>query len=1474
LQKLVSQLETHGVSLSQEDVNLKFLHSLPSEWKTHTLIWQNKTDLEDKSLDDLFNSLKIYESEVKHTSSLGTDSQNLAFVSSTLADSTNDSVSVAVNVSSVDNKDLKQIDADDLEEIDLKWQMAMLTMRVRKFLQKTGRNLGVNGPTSMGFDMAKVECYNCHRKGHFDRECRSLKDSRRIAVAEPQRRSVPLRRNLQTLHSWLSHPLPLIHLLTVSNNDSWPPSNLYDRFVPSGGYHVVPPPMSGTFMPPKPDLVFHTPPSDKNEHLAFNVQLSPTKPEQALSSRPSAPIIKDWVSDSEEDDIPQVTKDVPSFAQSPELVKSPRHSSLLSLPPMSVSPPVSLRTHSPSKGSKKTKKTCFVWKSETYLIKDCDFHARKLAQKSYASRDIHKQYAPMNHSKFPLHKVSAATPSKSQPVLTTAARPGNPQQALKDKGVIDSRCFRHMTGNMSYLSDFEEINGGYVAFGDYSKENFLATFTPQTQLTPEQIFWSKDVLKMKVEALKEQAKAAKAVKALTVKRITPTGLTKVEMGFEQTKECYLTEVIPFFKTLKEHFKGIQKALTKEIKEMKTIFNELEAEVDQNIVNRKCDEIERKNLLITNDTLITNCLSKEVFYIVTNSELNVSRFSEMHDAYTFVQARCLELEIELSKLKDKIQKDDHDVMDGPDFDSVFEIKKLKASIQGKDNAIRKITQLTKKVSVLQEQNELFRVENVKVKQHYKELHDSIKIMHTKHIDQTTALLTENENLKVQINAKLKCVTIDSVTLKVLAPDMYAIDVEPIPPRLRNNREVHLDYLKHLKGSVETLREIVEEAKVKRPLDRSLASTCLYTKHSQELLEYVIGTCPKDFNKQDKKQATTLLTRKKQVTFVDQCETSNNNTHKHVEQQTTQKTYVHMIPSTRVNSCTNAGGSKPRSNTKKNRISSATSVNRKTLEDYPKTNKSNFQKLNRDISRLRNFMKKFIEIVRFRNDHFGAIMGSVDYVIGDSVISKVYYVEGLGHNLFFVRQFCNFDLEVAFKKHSFEDMMKSSLICFLSKASKTKSWLWHRRLNHLNFGTINNLTRKDLVRGLPRLKFEKDHLYSACQLGKSKKAYPLTQNKNTNLEVLNTLHMDLYGPMRLHIINGKKYVLVIVDDYTQFTWVKFLRLKDETSEVVIKFLKQIQVGLNKTVRFILLRTPQQNGVVERRNRTLVEAARTMLIFSKALITLCTPTNKELEILFQHMFDEYLEPPRIERPVSPALAVLVLVNSASIPSSTSIDQDAPSLSHSSSSLALQSPCLYQGVAAESTLMNENPFAHVDNDPFINIFALEPNFEASSSEDASSTKSTYGYRQEEGIDFKESFALVARIGAIRIFIANAASKNMTIYQMDVKTAFPNGELKEEVYVSQPMGFVDPDHPTHVYRIKKALYGLKQAHRAWYDTLSWFLLDTKFSKGVVDPTLFTQKTGKHILVQIYVDAIIFSSTDPKACDIFSSETILNFKCQ
>ncbi|GJZ06318.1 hypothetical protein Tco_0540111 [Tanacetum coccineum] len=259
--------------------------------------------------------------------------------------------------------------------------------------------------------------------------------------------------------------------------------------------------------------------------------------------------------------------------------------------------------------------------------------------------------------------------------------------------------------------------------------------------------------------------------------------------------------------------------------------------------------------------------------------------------TCLKARCLELKVELSNLRDKIQKDNH-----TDLVKRFSNLEMKALIQRKDNAIKKLRIQISQLKETRKQNELFRAENGKIKQHYKELYDSIKIMRAKHLEQTTTLLTKNESLKVQIQNKLSCVNKDHVKPKVLAPGKYGIDVEPIPPHNRNNREVHLVYLKHLKESVETLCEIVKEAKVERPLDSSLASACRYTKHSQELLEYVIGTCPKDLNTQDNKHASTPLPKKKQVTFEEQCAMSKSNTHKPVGQLNYQKTNVPVPPST--------------------------------------------------------------------------------------------------------------------------------------------------------------------------------------------------------------------------------------------------------------------------------------------------------------------------------------------------------------------------------------------------------------------------------------------------------------------------------------------------------------------------------------------------------------------------------------------------
>nr|GEV05120.1 hypothetical protein [Tanacetum cinerariifolium] len=285
----------------------------------------------------------------------------------------------------LDNEDLKQIDANDLEEMDLKWQMAMLTIRARRFLQRTGRNLGANRPTSLGFDMSKVECYNCHRKGYFAREC-------------------------------------------------------------SDGYHAVPPSYKGTFMPPKPDLVFNTAPTAvETDHSTFNVHLSPTKPDQDLShtNRPTARIIEDWVSDFEDESKTKAPQIFPSFVQSTKQVKSPRHSVQhveTSIPAATTKPASPKPT---SNGKRWNKKACFMCKSLDHLIKDYDYHEMKIAHptaRNHAYRDSHKPVSTV------ALKISVTRPRISKPIGTC------PIYLILKSSMVDMLSLKELKFNLFSVS--------------------------------------------------------------------------------------------------------------------------------------------------------------------------------------------------------------------------------------------------------------------------------------------------------------------------------------------------------------------------------------------------------------------------------------------------------------------------------------------------------------------------------------------------------------------------------------------------------------------------------------------------------------------------------------------------------------------------------------------------------------------------------------------------------------------------------------------------------------------------------------------------------------------------------------------------------------------------------------------------------------------------------------------------------------
>ncbi|KAJ9544944.1 hypothetical protein OSB04_024651 [Centaurea solstitialis] len=903
-------------------------------------------------------------------------------------------------------------------------------------------------------------------------------------------------------------------------------------------------------------------------------------------------------------------------------------------------------------------------------------------------------------------------------------------------------------------------------------------------------------------------------------------------------------------------------------------------------------------------------------------------------------------------------------------------------------------------------------------------------------------------------------------------------------------------------------------------------------------------------------------------------------------------------------------------------------------------------------LANFKQKYGGNVRFGNKLSAPIMGYGDILYHKITINKVAYVEGLSHNLLSIGKFCDKKLEVNFREtrccvrtydgqELIEGTRRSNLytvnfrkqrpfteVCLLSKATFNQNVLWHRRLSHLNYATINQLAKTGLVTGLPSLRFTKEQLCSACEMGKIKKSSHKLKVEHNTSKPLQLLHMDLCGPMRVQSINGRKYVLVIVDDFSRYTWVNFLRSKDGASDIIISFIRNVQVRLQLPVQvirtdngtefknrkldsfldsvgithtFSAARTPQQNGVVERKNRTLVEAARTMLTFSKlplhfwaeAVASACFTQNRSLitkrfmktpyELVYNRPpsikflrvfgcecyvkndkdnldkfspkgdegvfigyakdspsyrvynkktrcvvestnvdFEEGIEEDSTPAPVAPGISgvlasdqlhgnpmtsssprtnhlllTLILViwmnfvqpvphvmvsttdisssnlqgtsssSSASASPSSRVSpapvegepfhtfQQAPVVNvpspQSGASSTMPTTSQHQGItspapqvagpstttspapqvagpstttppapqvagpstttqpapqvtgpsstaqpapqaAGPSLVSSDTPTApgpivvqsqvpptvttlattrrepefYIDlrieplppptlphttkwtrahplqqvigsksapvktrsatqneclfaaflsrHEPSnvtealdisdwvtamqeelnqferLGVWRLVPRpanktiidlkwiFKNKKDEDGIVTRNkarlvAKGFKQQAGIDYDETFAPVARIEAIRIFLAYAAHKNFTVYQMDVKTAFLNGELKEEVYVTQPEGFVDRTKPNHVYILDKALYGLKQAPRAWYDHLSNALLDNGFYKGKIDPTLFIKTEGDDILlVQIYVDDIIFGSTNSDMCTWFSDLMTTRFE--
>nr|GEW95667.1 hypothetical protein [Tanacetum cinerariifolium] len=1289
LQKLISQLEILRESLSQEDINLKFLRSLPTKWRTHTLTWRNKIDLEEQSLDDF----------------------------------------------------LTAIDADDLEEMDLKWKMAMLTVRA--------------------------------------------------------------------------------------------------RYQSRDGYHAVPPPYTGTFMPPKLDLVFHDASNvNKTSHTAFNVELSPAQPDTNLShtQRPSKPIIEDWVSNLEDDSKAEISQNAPSFVQPIEQ----HYARMTLLNPQGYMVPTLVLT--------KSKLTTAARPVTTVVPKPHVTRprpAKPIVIKPHLPprRNINRSPS-LKAINFPPKVIAVMTP------MVNAAKGnwGNLQHALKDKGVIDSRCSRHMTGNMSYLSNFEELNGRYVAFGGNPKggkisgkgkfdgkvdEGFLVGYSVSSKAF--RVFNSKtrivqETLDVNFLENKPNVAGSGPTWLFDIDTLTKTmNYQPVTAGNQSNPSAGGQEQ---FDAEKAGEDSVQKYVLEF--EGRKPQSEVHVSLSSSAQTKKHDDKTKREAKVPAvEQLSTN--NTNTFSAAGPSNTAVS---PTHGKSSYVDSSQLSDDPNMPELEDiTYSNDEADVGAEADFTNLETSITVSPTLTTRVYRDHHVTQITGDLSlaiqtrimtrVAKDQGGLSQINNDDFhtcmfsffisQEEPKRVHQALK-------DPSWIKATQEELLQFKMQKVWVLVDLPHGKRAIGHTQEEGIDYEEffaLVARIEAIR-LFLAYASFMGFMVYQMDvksaflygTIVEEVYVCQPLgfedpdypDKVYKVVkALYGLHRAprawyQAIQTILLSLPED-----------IYAAEKKAKLFNKWERFTSNEGESIE------SYYHR-----------------------------------------------FLKLMNDLKRNKHFPKKIASNLKFLNDlqpewsrHVTIVHQTKDLHITDYTrlydFLKYNQKENVGNQ--------NGQIGVPGNAN-----LNGNGNLVAAHADGNEVGQNGNQIRCYNCRGVGHFARNSKVR--PR---RRDAVYLQTQLLIAQKEEAGIQLQSCNTPKLARSGILGSGPLTRLVLLVLQMLLLV--QHEKSSYVDSSQLPDDPNMPELEDITysddEDDVGaeadfnnleITITVRPIPTTRVHKDHLVTQIIGDLYSATQTRSSNPQDIQPLTNIPSPSASSTHTNVHAEENNNDQAEEGEDDEFTK---------PFCAPTQEEVESSSHNIGNSNV--PTFNQPQVSEYRWTKDHPLEQVLGNPSrpvqtrrqlatglemcmnaLTVSTAEPKnikeimadsawieamqeelhqFDRLQDEDQTVIRNkarlvAKGYAQEEGIDFEESFAPVACLKAVWIFIAYATYKYFLIYQMDVKTAFLNGPLKEEVYVAQPDGFVDPDHPEKVYRLRKALYGLKQAPRAWYDELSTFLISKGFTKA------------------------------------------------